>query len=82
MHAYGLTPQERVVTGLVCRGLSTSQTAATMCVSPYTVQDHLKSVFAKTGVRSRRELTVTIFRQHYLGPASQGQPVGPAGFFA
>jgi DNA-binding CsgD family transcriptional regulator len=81
MHAYRLTPQERSVTGLVCRGLSTSQIAARLCVSPYTVQDHLKSVFTKVGVRSRRELVATIFRQHYLGPARQGRPVGPAGFF-
>ncbi len=81
MHAYRLTPQERTVTGLVCRGLSTSQIAARLCVSPYTVQDHLKSVFTKTGVRSRRELVATIFRQHYLGPARQGRPVGPSGFF-
>jgi DNA-binding CsgD family transcriptional regulator len=81
MHAYRLTPQERVVTGLVCRGLSTSQIATRLCVSPYTVQDHLKSVFTKTGVRSRRELVATIFRQHYLGPASQGRPVAPSGFF-
>jgi DNA-binding CsgD family transcriptional regulator len=81
MHAYRLTPQERTVTGLVCRGLSTSEIAATLTLSPYTVQDHLKSVFTKTGVRSRRELVATVFRHHYLGPARQGHPVGPTGYF-
>ena len=73
MAAYGLTEQELVVTGLVCQGLSTGQIAARL-VSGYTVQDHLKSVFDKTGVRSRRELVATILRQHYLPP---GQPRPP-----
>ena len=82
MAAYGLTEQERVVTGLVCQGLSTGQIAARLVVSGYTVQDHLKSVFDKTGVRSRRELVAAILRQHYLPQAKHGRPVGPAGFFA
>jgi DNA-binding CsgD family transcriptional regulator len=82
MAAHGLTEQERVVTGLVCQGLSTGQIAARLVVSGYTVQDHLKSVFDKTGVRSRRELVATILRQHYLPQAKHGRPVGPAGFFA
>ena len=82
MRAYGLSEQERVVTGLVCQGLSTGQIAARLVVSGYTVQDHLKSVFDKTGVRSRRELVATILRQHYLPRAKHGRPVGPTGFFA
>ena len=38
MAAYGLTEQERVVTGLVCQGLSTGQIAARLVVSGYTLQ--------------------------------------------
>jgi len=82
MLAYGLTNQERVVTGLVSRGLSTAEIAAELHISMDTVQDHLKSVFNKTGVGSRTELVATILRQHYLPRAKAGHPVGVDGFFA
>lgn len=82
MQAYGLTERERSVTGLVCRGRSTGQIAAELWISPDTVQDHLKSVFNKTGVRSRREVMAKILRDHYLADLKQSRPVGPAGFFA
>jgi DNA-binding CsgD family transcriptional regulator len=63
--AYGLTDQERRVTGLVCRGLSTAEIAAGLHVTANTVQDHLKSIFTKTGVRSRRELVATLLQRQY-----------------
>ena len=82
MQAYGLTGRERTITGLVCQGRSTQQIAAELWISPATVQDHMKSIFDKTGVRSRREVIAVILRDHYLPALGQSRPVGPAGFFA
>lgn len=65
LSAYGLTRQERRVTGLVCQGLATVEIANRLYVTTNTVQDHLKSIFAKTGVRSRRELVALLQRQQY-----------------
>ncbi len=54
--AYGLTPAQCLVANLVLQGKTTSQIVVDLCISAHTVQDHLKVVFDKVGVRSRREL--------------------------
>jgi DNA-binding CsgD family transcriptional regulator len=65
MSAYRLSEREQEVTRLVLQGNSTSQIADELAVSPFTVQQHLKSIFNKTGVHSRRDLVGKIFFAHY-----------------
>ncbi len=69
------------MTLLVCRGLSTREIAERLYITMNTVQDHLKSIFDKVGVRSRRELVASILQEQYLPRAMARQPVGPSGFF-
>lgn len=52
----------------MARGLSNPEIAAELTLSPHTVRDHLKAIFAKVGVGSRGELVAKLFAEHY-GPA-------------
>jgi DNA-binding CsgD family transcriptional regulator len=56
---YALTRRERQVVAALAGGLDTRAAAERLSISRHTVQDHLKSVFAKLGVNSRRELVAT-----------------------
>jgi DNA-binding CsgD family transcriptional regulator len=64
--AYGFTERERVLTELVARGLPTNEIANRLHLSAYTVQDHLKSIFDKTGTSSRGDLVARLFFDHYV----------------
>ncbi|MBF6129028.1 helix-turn-helix transcriptional regulator [Nocardia brasiliensis] len=59
--AFGLTAREREVLELVVQGCSTGEIAERLFISPLTVQAHLTAIFAKTGIRSRRQLTGLLY---------------------
>jgi DNA-binding NarL/FixJ family response regulator len=54
--AHALTQRERHVVAAVVSGLDTRALTERLVISRHTVQDHLKSIFQKVGIRSRREL--------------------------
>lgn len=80
--AYSLTEREQDVLRLVLGGAASSEIATTLCVTAYTVQDHLKAIFAKVGVRSRRDLVARFMAEHYIPLRQHGETPGPWGWFA
>jgi DNA-binding CsgD family transcriptional regulator len=65
VEAYDLTPREAQIIQLIARGASTAEIANELLVSPHTVRDHVKAIFAKAGVSSRGELTAKLFAEFY-----------------
>lgn len=78
LQAYSLTAREQEVAALVLKGLSTEDISARLCISTLTVQQHLKAIFAKVGVRSRRELVARIFAQSYWPAMANEYGLSPA----
>ena len=54
--AFGLSAREAELLGHLVTGADTRRIADHMFLSEHTVQDHLKSIFAKTATRNRRTL--------------------------
>jgi DNA-binding CsgD family transcriptional regulator len=79
LEAYGLTAREREIATLVAAGLDTEAIAARLHLSPWTVQDHLKPIFDKTGTRSRPQLRAQVFFADYLPAIMTATPVDQRG---
>jgi DNA-binding CsgD family transcriptional regulator len=61
-----LTAQERQIAGLALDGLSNPEIGSRLFLSPRTVEWHLRKVFTKLGIHSRRELSKAL-------PSSESQ---------
>lgn len=53
-----MTPRERQIVDLVCRGLKNKEIAAELAITPGTVKVHLMHIFEKTGVKDRFQLAL------------------------
>jgi DNA-binding CsgD family transcriptional regulator len=82
LEAHGVSPREREIAVLLARGLSNPEIAAALVLSPYTVQDHVKSLFEKTNVSSRRELVARLFLDDYHPRIARSAPLAATGAFA
>jgi DNA-binding CsgD family transcriptional regulator len=81
IQAYDLSKREGEITLCVVRGLSTAEIASELHISAHTVQDHLKAIFDRVGVRSRRELIAGIFTQQYQPRILTGSNLNAHGQF-
>jgi DNA-binding NarL/FixJ family response regulator len=63
-----LTPREREVLTLVGRGLSNSEIADELVLSPLTAKTHVARLFSKLGARDRAQLVVTAYENGLVVP--------------
>src|SRR5204863_8623333 len=79
-----LTPQELQIALLLAGGRTTREAAATLFLSPKTIEYHLRHVYRKLAIRSREELarasglrmTSTLVAASDAGPLSARSPSG------
>ncbi|HCC49048.1 MAG TPA: hypothetical protein DEQ38_13170 [Elusimicrobia bacterium] len=65
-----LTPRELEILSLIVAGLGNKEIAYRLQISDRTVQFHIRSVFEKTGARSRTEAAVLALKKGLLGRKS------------
>jgi DNA-binding CsgD family transcriptional regulator len=78
LESQGVSAREREVAHLLAAGLTNAER---LVVSPYTVQDHIKSLFEKTNVSPRQELVARIFLDGYLPRIAAQTPLNSSGQF-
>ena len=61
-----LTPREKQIVALICRGLRNKQIAENLRITPGTVKVHLMHIFEKTGLKDR--LALAVRGRELLGP--------------
>ena len=73
-----LTPRQHEILGLIASGLSTSEIATQLTISPETVRNHIRSLFSELNVHTRLEAMAAGQRLGLLAPQALGpQPPDP-----
>jgi DNA-binding CsgD family transcriptional regulator len=81
VEAYGLTPRQREVLGLLLLGRSMIQIARELGISEHTANDHRKAIYTRIGVSSRSELAAFLQAEYYSPRSHAGVPPSPYGGF-
>lgn len=63
---FDLTAREREVLSLLVEGLSNTQIAGKLFVSPSTIKSHVSNILSKLGVASRTEAATLALRHHLI----------------
>lgn len=74
-----LSSREIQILQALSEAKSTSEVAASLFISPLTVQSHVKSILGKLGVRSKLEAVMLALRHGVIGPPQPGQGAGRFG---
>lgn len=60
-----LTSREREIVIAVAQGFANKQIAASLAISPRTVENHLRNIYEKLHINTRTQLLSILYREHY-----------------
>ncbi|MGX1269859.1 response regulator [Streptomyces phaeoluteigriseus] len=67
-----LTERERGVLALVARGLTNTEIAETLGLSPLTAKTHVSRIMGKLGARDRAQLVIVAYESGLVAPGTMG----------